>query len=92
VGFTIGTFGFEYPIGTAGEALVGGATPHAISAKMANALSHSNRLHLTYLPVDVATVRNVDELWVWDGKERKKPKKFQLTPRKKFQLRVTDGT
>ena len=76
----------------AGEALVGGATPHAISAKMANTLSHSNRLHRTYLPVDVATVRKVDELRVLGRKRTKEAQKVPTQPRKKFQLRVTDGS
>ena len=76
----------------AGEALVGGATPHAISAKMANTLSHSNRLHRTYLPVDVATVRKVDELRVLARKRTKEAQKVPTQPRKKFQLRVTDGS
>lgn len=43
------------------EAVAGGARPADLSAKMANTLSASNRLHRTYVPVDVASVRSVDE-------------------------------
>lgn len=43
------------------EAIAGGADPASMSAKMANTLSASNRLHRTYLPVDAAVVRQVDD-------------------------------
>jgi hypothetical protein len=39
------------------EMVAGEAAPGVISAKMANTLSVSNRLHKTYNPVDVAAVR-----------------------------------
>ena len=42
------------------EAVRGNVKPAKLSAKMANTLSASNRLHRTYVPVDVATVRDVD--------------------------------
>jgi hypothetical protein len=40
--------------------LAGGADPEALSSKMANSLSQSNRLHKTYAPVQLAKVREVD--------------------------------
>jgi hypothetical protein len=43
------------------EALAGGAPSEKLSAKMANTLSASNRLHKTYGPVMLATVRDTDE-------------------------------
>ncbi len=43
------------------EAFAGRAEPGLVSAKMANTLSASNRLHRTYVPVDPASVRQVDE-------------------------------
>ena len=43
------------------EAMRGDAAPTKLSAKMANTIASSNRLHRTYLPVDVAVVRDVDE-------------------------------
>jgi hypothetical protein len=44
----------------AGEAIQGGSRAEQLSGKMANTLSASNRLFKTYVPVDVATVREVD--------------------------------
>jgi hypothetical protein len=41
------------------EALAGGADPEGLSAKMANSLSQSNRLHKTYAPVQLAQGRKV---------------------------------
>ena len=43
------------------EAIAGGARPESLSIKMANTLSASNRLHKTYVPVMLASVREVDE-------------------------------
>lgn len=43
------------------EATAGGAGAEQLSAKMANTLSASNRLHRTYLPADTSTVRAVDD-------------------------------
>ena len=43
------------------EALEGDAPPEKLSGKMANSLSTSNRLHKTYAPVRLASVRDVDE-------------------------------
>lgn len=43
------------------EATAGGARAESISAKLANTLSHSNRLHHTYAPAQTALVRQVDE-------------------------------
>jgi hypothetical protein len=42
------------------EVLAGDATPEKLSSKMANSLSASNRLHKTYAPVQLASVRDVD--------------------------------
>ena len=38
----------------------GKAVPEQVSAKMANTLASSNRLHRTYAPAQLAPVRNVD--------------------------------
>ncbi|MDF2621807.1 MAG: hypothetical protein K0S00_4466 [Xanthobacteraceae bacterium] len=43
------------------EAFAGGAEPGGVSVKMANTLAASSRLQKTYNPVNVATVRQVDE-------------------------------
>jgi hypothetical protein len=43
------------------EALEGDAQPEKLSGKMANSLSTSNRLHKTYAPVRLASVRDVDD-------------------------------
>lgn len=43
------------------EAFAGDAPPEKVSAKMANSLSTSNRLHRTYAPVQLAAVRDVDQ-------------------------------
>ena len=45
----------------ASEALEGDAPPEKLSGKMANSLSTSNRLHRTYAPTRLASVRAVDE-------------------------------
>jgi hypothetical protein len=66
------------------EAMRGDATPSKLSAKMANTLSASNRLHRTYVPVDVAAVRDVDDARAL-GRERIKSKKLQLRSAKKLQ-------
>jgi hypothetical protein len=42
------------------EALAGDAPPEKLSSKMANSLSQSNRLHKTYGPVQLASVRDTD--------------------------------
>ena len=42
------------------EALAGDASPEKLSSKMANTISASNRLHKTYAPVMLASVRDVD--------------------------------
>jgi hypothetical protein len=42
------------------EALAGNAVPEKLSSKMANSLSQSNRLHKTYGPVQLASVRDTD--------------------------------
>jgi hypothetical protein len=51
---------------------------------MANTLSASNRLHRTYVPVDLASVRDVDEARA-SGRERNRAKKLQLASVKKLQ-------
>jgi hypothetical protein len=43
------------------EAFAGRAEPGLVASKMANTLSASNRLHRTYVPVDAASVRQVDD-------------------------------
>lgn len=43
------------------EALAGNVSPAALGAKMANSIASSNRLHRTYGPVHLATVRDADE-------------------------------
>jgi len=42
------------------EALAGDVPPEKLSSKMANTISASNRLHKTYAPVVLASVRDVD--------------------------------
>ena len=42
------------------EALAGDVEPEKLSSKMANSLSASNRLHKTYAPVQLASVRDAD--------------------------------
>jgi hypothetical protein len=42
------------------EALAGGVDPAKLSTKMANSLSTSNRLHKTYSPIMLASVRETD--------------------------------
>jgi hypothetical protein len=67
------------------EATRGGAAPTKLSAKMANTIAASNRLHRTYIPVDVGTVRDVDEARA-RGRLRTKPEqKLQLRSVKKLQ-------
>jgi hypothetical protein len=53
---------------------------------MANTIASSNRLHRTYIPVDVAAVRDVDKARVI-GRERNRGKKLQLRSGKKLQPR-----
>ena len=66
------------------EAVRGDATPAKLSTKMANTLSASNRLHRTYVPVDIASVRDVDEARQ-AGRERNRDKELQLGSVKKLQ-------
>ena len=66
------------------EASRGKVAPIELSAKMANTLSTSNRLHKVYNPVDVPTVRNVDEART-RGRERNRSKKVATTSVKKLQ-------
>ena len=42
------------------EALAGDVPPERLAAKMGNTLSASNRLHKTYAPVALASVRDAD--------------------------------
>src|SRR5262249_44300395 len=42
------------------EALAGDVDPGKLSSKMANSISESNRLHRTYGPVVLASVRDAD--------------------------------
>ena len=67
------------------EAVRGDAAPTKLSAKMANTIASSNRLHRTYIPVDVAAVRDVDDARA-RGRSRTKPEhKLQLRSVKKLQ-------
>jgi hypothetical protein len=66
------------------EAVRGDAKPTKLSAKMANTIASSNRLHRTYIPVDVEAVRDVDDARK-RGRERIKSKKLQLRAAKKLQ-------
>jgi len=66
------------------EAMRGDAAPSKLSQKMANTIASSNRLHRTYIPVDVAAVRDVDGARAL-GRERSKSKKLQLQLAKKLQ-------
>jgi hypothetical protein len=67
------------------EAMRGDAAPTKLSAKMANTIASSNRLHRTYIPVDVAAVRDVDDARA-RGRSRTKPEqKLQLRAVKKLQ-------
>jgi hypothetical protein len=67
------------------EAVRGDAAPTKLSAKMANTIASSNRLHKTYIPVDVAAVRDVDDARA-RGRSRTKPEqKLQLRPVGKLQ-------
>jgi hypothetical protein len=68
------------------EAVRGDAAPTKLSAKMANTISSSNRLHRTYVPVDVAAVRDVDDARaIGRVRERSKAKKLQLASARKLQ-------
>lgn len=62
----------------------GDAAPTKLSAKMANTIASSNRLHRTYIPVDVAAVRDVDQARAL-GRERTRGKKLQLRTVPKLQ-------
>jgi hypothetical protein len=66
------------------EAMRGDAAPTKLSAKMANTIASSNRLHRTYIPVDLAAVRDVDDAREI-GRERNRSKKLQLHSAKKLQ-------
>jgi hypothetical protein len=66
------------------EAMRGDAAPTKLSAKMANTIASSNRLHRTYIPVDLAAVRDVDEARKV-ARERSKSKKLQLHTARKLQ-------
>jgi len=67
------------------EAVRGNAAPTKLSAKMANTIGTSNRLHRTYVPVDVSTVRDVDDARA-HGRSRTKPEqKLHLRSVKKLQ-------
>ena len=66
------------------EAMRGDAAPTKLSAKMANTIASSNRLHQTYIPVDVSAVRDVDDARA-RGRERSKSKKLQLHAARKLQ-------
>jgi hypothetical protein len=66
------------------EAMRGDAKPIKLSAKMANTIASSNRLHRTYIPVDVEAVRDVDDARK-RGRERTKSRKLQLQSARKLQ-------
>jgi hypothetical protein len=68
------------------EAVRGDAPLAKLSTKMANTLSASNRLHRTYVPVDITAVRDVDDARESGRvRERSRAKKLQLTSVKKLQ-------
>jgi hypothetical protein len=52
------------------EAVRGGASAEKLSAKMANTLSQSNRLHQTYVPADISPIRDVDQAR-WQGRRKR---------------------
>jgi hypothetical protein len=54
------------------------------AAKMATTLASSNRLHRTYVPIDVTAVRDVDDARAL-GRERTRGKKLQLRSAMKLQ-------
>jgi hypothetical protein len=66
------------------EAVHGDTKPIKLSAKMANTIATSNRLHKTYIPVDVEAVRDVDDARK-RGRERIRTKKLQRRTAKKLQ-------
>lgn len=76
------------------EAFAGGATAGGVSTKMANTLSASSRLQKTYNPVEVATVRQVDEArQVGRGRMREqKGAKSVTTPARKSVTGASDGS
>ena len=65
------------------EATAGGARAEKLSSKMANTLSASNRLHKTYVPVDIGTVRDVDDARERGRRKNKNRGKLSL-PRPDF--------
>jgi hypothetical protein len=67
------------------EAMRGNAPPTKLSAKMANTIASSNRLHRTYIPVDVAAVRDVDEARAVGRERTKQGQKLQLRTARKLQ-------
>ena len=67
------------------EAMRGDAAPAKLSAKMANTIASSNRLHRTYIPVDIASVRDVDEARAAGRERTKQGQKLQLRTARKLQ-------
>ena len=55
------TIGHDFRRSGAGEAITGGAKAEALAHAMGNTLSTSNALFATYVPVNVATLRDVME-------------------------------
>ncbi|MGI9379895.1 MAG: hypothetical protein ACR2OW_09600 [Methyloligellaceae bacterium] len=56
------------------ESAVGGATPSQLSAKSGNSISQSNKLHDTYVPTQLANVRQADAARERGKKRLKKSK------------------
>ena len=55
------TLGHDFRRSGAVEAIVGDATPAALSHAMGNTLSASNFLFATYVPISASTIRSVRE-------------------------------
>jgi hypothetical protein len=55
------TFGHDFRRSGAGEAIAGDATPASLAHAMGNTLSSSNALFATYVPVNAATIRSVQQ-------------------------------
>jgi hypothetical protein len=71
------------------EADAGGATTRDLSNKMANTISASNRLRKTYNPVNVESVRRVDEARKSATRKERKPHKSGVHPWRETRKMVT---
>jgi hypothetical protein len=74
------------------EALAGNVSPEKLSKKMANTLSASNRLHHTYAPVQLASVRDDDARKLGRAKLREqKPNESIWAPAQKYPPKAEGG-